>query len=314
MPLFEPDHFFYKHNILKYTSQKKEEPLLSGGITITYEYLTYLTTGNAYEPTYSSDFPAKRLSTRLEWEDLILDPLILDEIEEMLAWIQHRKTIMEDWGLEKKLKPGYRAMFYGPPGTGKTLTASLLGKATGMAVYRIDLSQIVSKYIGETEKNMASIFNQAEHKDWILFFDEADALFGKRTATSDAKDRYANQEVAYLLQRIEAFPGTIILATNLKGNIDDAFSRRFQAFVYFPMPGPEQRLQLWQNAFSKKTKLADDVNLQEIAEKYEIAGGAIINILRYCSLAALRRGGNIIEKQDIVRGIRREYRKEGKTG
>jgi len=151
-----------------------------------------------------------------------------------------------------------------------------------------------------------------------LFFDEADSLFGKRSATSDAKDRYANQEIAYLLQRIEDFPGTIILATNLKGNIDEAFYRRFQSMTYFPMPGAEQRLQLWQKAFSEKSVLYEDVDLDAIAEQYEISGGAIINVLRYCSLAALRRKSdeipnNVITQQDIIRGIRKEFRKSGRT-
>jgi len=306
MPLFAEDHFFFKHNILKRFSEKKEEPKLSDGISISQEYLTRFTTGEAYRPRFSNEFPAKLIETKLEWEDLILDDMIYDEIEEILSWIEHQNTIMNDWGLSKKLKRGYRALFYGPPGTGKTLTASLLGKATQMEVYRIDLSQIVSKYIGETEKNLASIFDQAEHKNWILFFDEADSLFGKRSATSDAKDRYANQEIAYLLQRIEDFPGTIILATNLKGNIDEAFYRRFQSMTYFPMPGAEQRLQLWQKAFSEKSVLYEDVDLDAIAEQYEISGGAIINVLRYCSLAALRR-------KSVIRGIRKEFRKSGRT-
>ncbi|MEM9819419.1 MAG: ATP-binding protein [Bacteroidota bacterium] len=318
MPLFAEDHYFFKHNLLQRFSEKKEEPQLSDGISISREYLTRFTTGEVYRPPFSSEFPAKRIETQLEWEDLILEDAIYDEVEEILAWIEHQHTIMNDWGLSNKLKRGYRALFYGPPGTGKTLTASLLGKATQMEVYRIDLSQIVSKYIGETEKNLASIFDQAEYKNWILFFDEADSLFGKRTTTSDAKDRYANQEVAYLLQRIEDFPGTIILATNLLSNIDEAFHRRFQNMTYFPMPDAEHRLLLWKNAFSGQLNLHQDVDLNEIAEQYEISGGAIINVLRYCSLSALRRkngkaDNNEITQKDIIRGIRKEFRKTGRT-
>jgi len=131
----------------------------------------------------------------------------MEEVEEIKAWIEHRQTLMRDWGLEKQIKPGFRSLFYGPPGTGKTFTASLLGKSTGLDVYRIDLSLVVSKYIGETEKNLSTVFDQAERNDWILFFDEADALFGKRTQVSSSHDRYANQEVAYLLQRVEDFCG-----------------------------------------------------------------------------------------------------------
>ena len=137
--------------------------------------------------------------------------------------------------MKKVLKPGFKALFHGLPGTGKTLTAMLIGKKTGLDIYRVDLSQMVSKYIGETEKNLAKVFDKAEHKNWILFFDEGDALFGKRTNTKDAHDRYANQQVSYLLQRIEEYDGLVILATNLKNNIDDAFLRRFQSIIHFPM-------------------------------------------------------------------------------
>jgi len=220
---------------------------------------------------------------------------------------------MTEWGMDIKYKPGYRSLFYGPPGTGKSLTASLLGKSTGLDVYRIDLSKVVSKYIGETEKNMANIFDRAENRNWILFFDEADALFGKRTSTTDAKDRYANQEIAYLLQRIEDFPGLVILATNLKGNIDEAFSRRFQSMIYFPMPRPHQRLLLWESAFPSQTTLSPDIDLDLLAEKYELAGGSIANVARYATLLAIQRPSHTIHKADLLEGIRRELRKTNKT-
>lgn len=310
--LFDPDHFFSKHKILSLETGKGNEPLLSSPLRITREYLSLLTLGESYKPTFSSEFPAQKISTKLDWDDLVLDLNVLDEVQEILGWIKHHNTLMEDWGLQKFVKPGYRSLFYGPPGTGKTLTASLLGKSTDLDVYRVDLSKIVSKYIGETEKNLANIFDQAENKNWVLFFDEADALFGKRSNTSDAKDRYANQEIAYLLQRIEDFPGVIILATNLKGNLDEAFSRRFQSMVYFPMPRPQQRMQLWQNVF-ENFELDDDVDLWKIAKDHEVAGGAIINILRYCALSAIEREERVINLEDILSGIRKELKKEGKT-
>jgi SpoVK/Ycf46/Vps4 family AAA+-type ATPase len=171
---------------------------------------------------------------------------------------------------------------------------------------------VVSKFIGETEKNLANVFDQAENKNWILFFDEADALFGKRTQTSSSNDRHANQEVSYLLQRVEDFPGVVILATNLKANLDDAFSRRFQSMIYFPMPGPEQRKRLWKQAFSSQSTLESGLNIDDIAQKYEMAGGAIINVSRYSSMKALKRGSNEIFKKDIIEGIRKEFGKEGK--
>jgi hypothetical protein len=310
---FDPDYYFNRHKILNLESESGEEPLLSGKLVISREYISYFTSGEEFKPRFSTRFPAQRITTGLDWDDLVLDSFIIEQIEEIHAWLQHKETILDDWGLRNKIRPGYLSLFYGPSGTGKTLTASLLGKASGREVYRVDISKIVSKYIGETEKNMANIFDQAENRDWILFFDEADALFGKRTSTSDAKDRYANQEVAYLLQRIEDFPGVIILASNLKGNIDDAFARRFQSMIYFPVPDAAQRLRLWENAFSRKELLAPDVDLSQIAEDYELTGGAITNILRHCTLSALRKGESVVHKEDIQAGIRRELQKEGKT-
>jgi SpoVK/Ycf46/Vps4 family AAA+-type ATPase len=237
----------------------------------------------------------------------------MDEVEEIRAWIEYRKELLEGWQLEAKINPGFRSLFYGPPGTGKTLTASLLGRATGLDVYRVDLSLVVSKWVGETEKNLAGVFDEAERNDWILFFDEADALFGKRTQTASAHDRYANQEVAYLLQRVEDFPGVVILATNLKANIDEAFGRRFQSMIFFPMPSPAERLRLWQGAFADPRRVDDSVDFEQLAVECEMSGGAVVNVLRYATLRALRRGSPRVGMNDIRQGIRREFRKHGKT-
>ncbi len=313
MKVFSQNHFFYKQKILNLENEgSKGEPLLSGSLHITNEYLTYCTSGDAFQPNFSHEFPAQRINTKLEWSDLILEDGVVDDIFEIIQWAKHQKTLMQDWGLSKILKSGYRTLFYGPPGTGKSLTASLMGKTLGMDVYRIDLSKVVSKYIGETEKNLANIFDLAENKDWILFFDEADALFGKRTNTSDAKDRYANQEVAFLLQRIEDFSGVVILATNLKSNLDEAFARRFQSMIYFPMPKPEQRLKLWESMLSF-CKLSPDVDMWKISNDYELAGGAILNVVRYCALKAVERKEGHVLQRDILEGIRKEFWKEGKT-
>lgn len=313
LDIFGEDHFFRKFGILKLAPSQAEEPFLSGVLSLSTEYLSYFTRGISHKPDFSINFPAKRISTGLDWNDLVLEENTLEEIMEIRDWLEFGSALMDDWGMRKKLKPGFRSLFFGPPGTGKTLTASLLGKSSGLDVYRIDLSMVVSKFIGETEKNLANVFDQAEHKNWILFFDEADALFGKRTQTSSSNDRYANQEVSYLLQRIEDFPGVVILATNLKANIDEAFSRRFQSMIHFPMPGSEQRLRLWKQAFSEKSRLEDHTDLKEIASKYEMTGGAIVNVSRYSSLMALKRSSNIILKKDILAGIRKEFGKEGKT-
>ncbi len=311
--LFNEDHFFHQQGILKLENVNINEPLLSGQLVLTQEYVHYFVRGTEYYPKFSPTFPAERLTTKMRWENLILPDLTMEEVNDILVWLEHNDTLMNDWEMHRKLKRGYRTLFYGPPGTGKTLTASLLGKQMGMEVYRIDLSQVVSKYIGETEKNMGSLFDQAQNKNWILFFDEADALFGSRSATTDSKDRYANQEVAYLLQRVEDYPGVIILATNLKSNIDEAFARRFQSMILFPMPDAEQRYKLWQSTFSKKAVLDVNVDLEEIADEYELSGGAITNVVRYASLKALSRNSNIIERNDMLQGIKKELRKEGKT-
>lgn len=310
--IFSEDHFFKKFKILDLVHNQPHEPFLSGVITVAPEYLSYFTSGVSHKPDYGINFPAKLITTNLDWSDLVLEDNILEEVNEIKDWIEYGHTLMNDWGMNKKIKPGFRTLFYGPPGTGKTLTASLLGKSSGLDVYRIDLSMVVSKFIGETEKNLANVFDQAENKNWILFFDEADALFGKRTQTSNSNDRHANQEVSYLLQRVEDFPGVVILATNLKANLDDAFSRRFQSMIYFPMPGYEQRKRLWKQAFSSQSILEAGLNLDEIAQKHEMAGGAIINVSRYSSMKALKRGSNVILKKDIIEGIRKEFGKEGK--
>ncbi|MBN9382187.1 MAG: ATP-binding protein [Chitinophagaceae bacterium] len=313
LDLFGMDHFFHKFNILTLVRSQMEEPLLSGMLRISTEYLTYFTKGGSHHPDFSIHFPAKRIHTELDWSGLVLDEDTLQGVQEISDWLQFGNTLLHEWGMWKKIKPGFRALFHGPPGTGKTFTATLLGKSAGLDVYRIDLSMVVSKYIGETEKNLSGVFDQAEHKNWILFFDEADALFGRRTQTTSAHDRYANQEVSYLLQRMEDFPGVVILATNLKTNLDEAFSRRFQSMIYFPMPGPDQRLQLWQQSFPERTVLEDQEGLTTIAEKYEMTGGAIINVTRYASLLAVKRGTNVIRHRDILAGIRKEFSKEGKT-
>lgn len=310
--LFSEDHFFRKFRILDLIHPQSQEPFLSGMLALSSEYLSYFTSGTSHKPDYGINFPAKRIFTNLDWDDLVLDDHILDEISEIRDWIEYGDILINEWGMSRKIKPGFRTLFYGPPGTGKTLTASLLGKSAGLDVYRIDLSMVVSKFIGETEKNLANVFDQAENKNWILFFDEADALFGKRTQTSSSNDRHANQEVSYLLQRVEDFPGVVILATNLKANLDDAFSRRFQSMIYFAMPGPEQRKRLWKQAFSDKTVLEEGFSLEEVANKHEMAGGAIINVSRYSSMKALKRGDNIILRKDVMEGIRKEFGKEGK--
>lgn len=307
--LFEKEHWFYLRNILRLEGRGDGEPFLSGQLYASDELLSKVLHGRDYKPDYSMNFPAKRITTPLSWNDMILDYRVAEQLEEINTWITGSQVIMEEWGLNRILKAGYRSLFYGPPGTGKTLAATLLGKRNQMDVYRVDLSMIVSKYIGETEKNLAHVFDLAENRRWILFFDEADALFGQRTSTQTSNDRHANQEVAYLLQRIEDFPGTVILATNLRSNIDEAFSRRFQSIIYFPMPDVETRHRLWDKILPDKWTAQDRKGMIEKAAQYELSGGGMTNVIRSCALHLLAMGILSIDEKTFIDAIRKEKRK-----
>ncbi len=307
--MFEPQHIFAHHNILRPAVGSSDQPAMKAPLHISKEYLSLFTTGRPHRPEFNTDFPAQHIETTLTWDDLVLHPGTRKQIEEIETWIDHGKTLMNDWGMAAKLRPGYRSLFYGPPGTGKTMTASLLGKSTGREVYKVDLSLVVSKYIGETEKNLSKVFDQAQHKGWILFFDEADALFGKRGETKDSHDRYANQEVSFLLQRIETFDGIAILASNFRENLDDAFTRRFESIIYFPIPRADERLQLWREGFPPKAPLDEALDLAQIAREHTLSGGAIMNVIRYALLESLRQEGRAIGPDEVAQGIRREYAK-----
>lgn len=313
MRLFDPEHVFYREKILRLTETEPDEPPGARRIDVGEDFLHHSLYGRPLNPQFGPGFPARQLKTRHRWDELVLDPYTHEQLEELKAWLQHGDTLMNAWEFERKLMPGYRCLFHGPPGTGKSLTAALLGQVSQRQVYCIDLSLIISKYIGETEKNLEKVFVQAEEKNWLLFFDEADALFGKRTHVNDSHDRFANQETSYLLQRVELFPGVVILATNLKSNIDEAFSRRFQAVIHFPMPDKKLRHQLWRQSFSPMTRLAKVVDLKEIAARFELSGGAIMNVIRYCSLMALNRHSTEITFEDLEHGILREFNKEGRS-
>ncbi len=302
---------FVKH-ILGWEEVPLGEPEMSGRIIMDPESVDRFTTGYIQKPKMGTNFPAKLIETELEWENLILQPKTLSQIQEIQTWLQYNDLVMNDWGMRAKVKPGFRVMFYGPPGTGKTLTASLLGKYTGRDVYRIDLSLVVSKYIGETEKNLSKLFDKAADKDWILFFDEADSVFGKRTNVKDAHDKYANQEVSYLLQRIESHPGLVILASNLKGNIDAAFTRRFQSIIEFESPGIKERLQLWEDNLPAMIPVEENVSLTQLSRTYSLTGANIVNVVQYACLKTAQDGKTTISLEHLMNGIKKEHVKEGR--
>ncbi len=312
MKLFGKKHWFHTEHILSLEGQGEHETFIRGRLIVSEEFLCKILFGEEEKHDLSMNFPAKLMTTPLKWKDLILSYQAARDLEEINIWLSSHNTIMDEWGLGRILKPGYRALFHGPPGTGKTLAATLLGQRNGLDVYRVDLSLIVSKYIGETEKNLSRIFDLAERRNWLLFFDEADALFGKRTGTQTSNDRHANQEVAYLLQRIEDFPGTVILASNLKSNMDDAFSRRFQSCIYFPMPNTQERTRLWRNMLPADWLGDDGQAFIKQASEMELSGGSIANVVRRCALGLISSGESRLNPEMLEEALRKELSKEGK--
>ncbi|WP_046755836.1 ATP-binding protein [Kordia jejudonensis] len=308
---FDESHIFHKKSILSLGKAPEGEPKISGKLMLDNEYIELFVYGSISKPKLSQDFPAELLETTMEWDDLVLQEKTLNEVNNVLVWMDHNNTLLADFNMEGKINPGYKVMFFGAPGVGKTLTASLMGKHTGKDVYRIDLSLVISKYIGETEKNLSQLFNKAKNKDWILFFDEADAIFGKRTGVRDAHDKYANQEVSYLLQRIESHAGLVILASNYRSNIDKAFTRRFQSIIEFENPGIPERRILWEK-YIPEAFVSASLDLDRIAEDYEVTGANIVNIVQFALLNALANEETKLSNASLIAAIEREFIKEGR--
>jgi hypothetical protein len=256
---------------------------------------------------------ARRIEPAVVWPDLVLPPGTLTRLEELVGRCRHRDTVFDDWkmGGTSTRRRGTIALFAGPPGTGKTMAAEVVAGEFGLDLYVVNLAHVVDKYIGETEKNLERIFSEAERVNGVLFFDEADALFGRRSDVKDARDRYANIEVAYLLQRMELFDGIAVLATNLKTNIDEAFARRLDAAVDFPQPNVGDRTRLWEKSIGYHVPVCDDVDIDFMARSFELSGGSIRNIaVTAAFLAAERKDG--ITMSDLIHGTEREYRKLGR--
>ncbi|UQZ88715.1 AAA family ATPase [Deltaproteobacteria bacterium Smac51] len=305
----EKDGRLIRGGLLRLGSCPPGEPRLSAPLILDEEVFSLLILGEPYEPT-GYDF-VHRLETGLQWDELILPVPVLRQLDDILYWVSDGWRVIGELGLGKHLRPGYKALFYGPPGTGKTLTAALIGQTVGRPVYRVDLSQIVSKYIGETEKNLEQLFRLAEGRDWILFFDEADALFHKRTEVEDAHDRHANQQTAYLLQRLENFPNLVIMATNLQDNIDSAFTRRFNCGVFFPMPGRRERAALWASCLGDKLRPTDEA--LALLPDFELSGGQITNIALRLALWALRNGLFEVSADMAKRAVMLEMTLQGRA-
>jgi ATPase family associated with various cellular activities (AAA) len=273
------------------------------------EYAEFLQSGKPPRPDFGEGFPAQLISTALSWDHLIVPEPTMSEVHLAMRWMSHGTQVVERSG--GSVNKSFPILFFGPPGTGKSLTAKLIGKEFGKLVFRIDLSMMVSKYIGETEKNLSRLFKRAEGKDWILFFDEADALFGKRTQVSDARDKWANLEMSYLLQRIEEYDGLCILASNLRDNIDGAMLRRFQFTICFPRPTEKQREELWRKLLPQGYSY-ENIDFKKVSQQ-DLTGSNIANILKQSALAAESQNRTVLSNTEIVRFIELELMKESRT-
>jgi SpoVK/Ycf46/Vps4 family AAA+-type ATPase len=257
---------------------------------------------------------ARKIEPRYSWSDIVLPSDPIQQLREICGQAEYRHVVFNAWGFEHKLSlgKGLNALFSGPPGTGKTMAAEVIAHELLLDLYRIDLSQVISKYIGETEKNLDRIFAAAETSNSILFFDEADALFGKRSEVRDSHDRYANIEISYLLQKMEEYQGISILATNLRQNLDEAFVRRLQAIVEFPFPDEKYRLQIWKLAFPGSAPLGSDVDFERLAHEVKLAGGNIKNMALAAAFYAAADGGPI-HMPHLAQAARREHQKLGRA-
>lgn len=303
--LLSPDHVLQQNEVINFSETEKHEAKINAQFNLNPHWFDHFVTGKPLAHSLNHQF-GEVLTTPLSWHDLVVDPLTQAALHEITTWCQHQHTILKDWDLQQKLKPGYRALFYGPTGTGKTLSAALLGKELNKTVYRIDTTSLVSKYIGETEKNLAQLFKTASQRDWILYFDEADTLFSKPLNAQSANDHHVNAINASVLKQLSDFAGLAILATERKTNIDPRFYPLLQNSIYFPPPNAQQRLQLWQNAFNGTPQLASEINLNTIAENHELTAASILNVLRYCAITAIRKNSNTVSLQDLMEGITRE--------
>jgi SpoVK/Ycf46/Vps4 family AAA+-type ATPase len=256
---------------------------------------------------------ARKIEPRYDWLDIILPEDQRAILQEMVNTVRGRPLVLDEWGVGQKLAAsnGVTALFAGPPGTGKTMAAEVMARELGLDLYKIDLSSVISKYIGETEKNLEKIFKEAESSNAILFFDEADAIFGKRSEVKDSHDRYANIEISYLLQRMEAYDGVTILATNLRANLDEAFTRRLQFVVDFPFPEKEDRLRIWQTLFPATVPQAEALDFARLAERFKLAGGNIRNVIMNAAYLAAA-DGKQVTMEHLMHSIRREMQKMGR--
>ena len=257
---------------------------------------------------------AQRLPLPFSREDLVVPPDVAAELALALVWVKQQRKVLDGWGFAARVPTGrgLTMLFSGPPGTGKTMAAQVMARELGLELYRVDLSRVMNKYIGETEKNLARLFDEAQAASATLFFDEADALFGKRSEVKDAHDRYANVEIGYLLQRMEEYEGVTILASNRKNDLDEAFARRFHFMVEFPKPDEPHRLRIWRGMFPDVAERDADIDFARLAREFEVSGGEIKNVVLAAAYMAAGEG-RPVGMAHLKRGLRREFEKSGKV-
>jgi AAA+ superfamily predicted ATPase len=255
---------------------------------------------------------ATKIKLRYTWQDIILPPDTQEQLHELINQARQRPTVHHRWGFGAKLTgKGISALFTGDPGTGKTMSADIIAGELGLDLYKVDLSSLVSKYIGETEKNLDRVFTEATTSNAVLFFDEADAIFGKRSEVKDSRDRYANLEISYLLQRMEAYDGIAILATNMRANLDEAFTRRFDFITDFPFPDAEAREEIWRIHFPPEAPVAEGLDLALLARRYPVAGGNIRKMVLAAAFLAAQ-AHEPINMTHLFHAARRDYQKMGR--
>ncbi|MCU0429550.1 MAG: ATP-binding protein [Cytophagaceae bacterium] len=325
----------FTKNILKPLSDDPffGDPLLE----CTPEFIYKVAASKDYVYHFSPQFPAELVDSKHEWDDLVVNYSTRKQLEDLKLALRHHNALLQQSDIGRSFRENHIALFYGDPGTGKTMAAGLLGKTLGVPVYKIDLSRVVSKWVGETSKNLRYLFDTAEQKNWILFFDEADALFGSRSNQGGSNEQYHNQDIAYLLQRIDTFRGFAILSTNLRSNMDKAFARRIDDKIYFPSPDAELRQELWskvlqrsglrwtERAYLGKEALqtvlvpgdweAPDhgIHLRELAECWELSGAHLVKIMKFVMMLCMEKNTTHVSSAILMQGIVRELQAQGKS-
>jgi hypothetical protein len=290
------------------------DPALAGTLKVTTDFAQWALGRPTSLGAPDDRFPARPFDSVHTLDDVVLPVEQQARLTGLVERIRDRDLVVDQWGFGSHHDSvrGLVALFHGPSGTGKSMAAAAIGRAAGLPVWQVDLSNVVSKYVGETSKQLSAVFDRAAREGWLLLFDEADAIFGKRTEVGDAHDRYANQDVSYLLTRLTDHPGTVILTTNLLANIDEAFQRRLHVVVEFDQPGFDERAALWSTVMPAALPVADDIDWTQLARQYPLTGAQIRDAAIDAAYTAAANGG-IVTEDHLVRGVRTQFAKSGRT-